>query len=327
MKKFGAIVLCVLVMSIHLFADTVTIVPFAYQGISQGDAETFTEMFVSEYAAVTHDDVADRSNFDGIAEQHKFQLTDWSNNDKIAKLGKAMNAGKIICGRISVFGSAVTFTGRVLDVNSTKVLNSTNWKGKSLESLLFDITNIAKKLAGRYSIGEKGPGGGVIFYESEAGFLVYESDDANPNICHYLEVFPKALNNYHADKCDLNYNIETSWDIGGGKLNTKNMVDAHVYPHPRGWQAKCGQCPAKLCLEFYTKTTNIGEWYLPNKTELELIYKELICKNLGIDNGWYWSSSWGFGQFSYTEMLLMGSQFQFCEEMSVDPSVLAVRAF
>lgn len=301
--KLSVLVLAVLVMSAHLFGDTVTIVPFAYQGISQGDAETFTEMFVSEYAGVTHDDVADRSNFDGIAEQHKFQLTDWSNNDKIAKLGKAMNAGKIICGRISVFGSAVTFTGRVLDVNSTKVLNSINWKGYSLESLLFNITNIAKELAGAYYIGGKGPGGGIIFYESEAGFSVQEADGTTTT-CHYLEVSPTELGSvtwcrhgYYDAYCS----ITTLEGVGDGKLNSQKIVDAHK-------DITAQNCVAKLCLEYSTGTTKVGEWYLPSKIELDLIYKNLVKTGIIKSDAWHWSSSRGNDYDAWVQRFSDGSQ-------------------
>lgn len=284
--KLRAMMFAVFAVSAQLFADTVTIVPFAYQGILQGDAETFTEMFVSEYAGVTHDDVADRSNFDGIAEQHKFQLTDWSNNDKIAKLGKAMNAKKIICGRISVFGSAVTFTGRVLDVNSTKVLNSINWKGNSLESLLFGITNIAKELAGVYYIGGKGPGGGIIFYESEAGFVVRDADGI-VTICYYLEVSPTELGIVSwcwCDGYDDYCHVETIEGVGNGKLNSQKIVDAHK-------DITAQKCAAKLCLEYSTGTTKAGEWYLPSKIELDLIYKNLVKTGIIKSEAWYWSSS------------------------------------
>lgn len=322
MKKFGAIVLCVLVMSIHLFADTVTIVPFAYQGISQGDAETFTEMFVSEYAAVTHDDVADRSNFDGIAEQHKFQLTDWSNNDKIAKLGKAMNAGKIICGRISVFGSTVTFTGRVLDVNSTKVLNSINWKGNSLESLLFGITNIAKELAGAYYIGGKGPGGGIIFYESEAGFSVQEADGTTTT-CHYLEVSPTELGSVTWCGCNRNWGfccIDTLEGVGDGKLNSQKIVDEHK-------NIAAQECAAKLCLEYSTGTTKAGEWYLPSKIELDLIYKNLVKTRIIKSDSSHWSSSQLNDYIAWSQRFSDGYQINYNGYKNNSLVVRAVRAF
>ena len=323
MKKFVAIVLAVLAISAHLFADTVTIVPFAYQGISQGDAETFTEMFVSEYASVTHDDVADRSNFDGIAEQHKFQLTDWSNNDKIAKLGKAMNAGKIICGRISVFGSAVTFTGRVLDVNSTKVLNSINWKGNKLEQLLFGITNIAKELAGGYYIGGKGPGGGIIFYESEAGFVVRDAD-GTATTCHYLEVSPTELGNVPWCYCNRDSYIEYSKSnlegVGDGKLNSQEIIEEHKNISPQ-------YCAAKLCLEYSTGTTKAGEWYLPSKIELDLIYKNLVKTRIINSDSWHWSSSRGSGRRARCQSFSDGSQSYSDFLNSPRYDVRAVRAF
>ena len=308
----------------QLFAETITIVPFAYQGVSQGDAETFTEMFVSEYASITNDDVADRSNFDGIAEQHKFQLTDWSNNDKIAKLGKAMNAQKIICGRISVFGYAVTFTGRVLDVNSTKVLNSVNWKGESLEALLFDITNVAKQLAGAYYIGGKGPGGGIIFYESEAGFSVQEADGTTTT-CHYLEVSPTELGS--VSWCWCGYyacSIQTLEGVGDGKLNSQKIVDAHK-------DITAQECAAKLCLEYSTGTTKPGEWYLPSKIELNLIYETLRKSGKIVSDAWHWSSSQGNSYYAWVQRFSDGSQgygysYSYSDKGS-NSCVRAVRAF
>lgn len=320
MKKLCAMIFVILAVSAHLLADTVTIVPFAYQGISQGDAETFTEMFVSEYAGVTNSDVADRSNFDGIAEQHKFQLTDWSNNDKVAKLGKALNADKIICGRISVFGSAVTFTGRVIDVNSTKVLNSINWKGNSLESLLFGITNIAKELVGAYYIGGKGPGGGIIFYESEAGFVVRDADGI-ATTCHYLEASPTELGKVSWCWCNGYYgscHIETLEGVGDGKLNSQKIVDAHK-------DITAQKCAAKLCLEYSTGTTKAGEWYLPSKIELDLIYKNLVKMGIIKSDAWHWSSSQGSNYTAWYQRFSDGAQVNIYK--SYFYCVRAVRAF
>lgn len=287
------VVLCFLfsvLVGIPVFSQSnvVTIVPFASQGISPGDAETFTEMFISEYARVTKSDVADRSNFDGIIAQHKFQVSEWSNDEKVAKLGKAMNAEKIICGRLSVFGYSITFTARILDVNSTKVLNSINWKGGSFDELLAGMTNIAKDLGGMYYIGGKGPGGGIVFYESDVGFPVQESDGTT-TVCHYLEVSPVEFmvsswcgcTGYDTPGRQF-YNmcyIQTGETVGSGKQNTRAMMNNHY-----------SQC-AKVCAEYSTGTTAQGEWFLPSKTELNFIYENLVKTGILKSNKFYWSSS------------------------------------
>lgn len=245
------------------------------------------------------------------------------NNDKVAKLGKAMNAEKIICGRISVFGSAVIFTGRVLDVNSTKVLNSINWKGNKLEQLLFGITNIAKELAGAYYIGGKGPGGGIIFYESEAGFSVQEADGTTTT-CHYLEVSPTELGSVTWCDCYkdnyyeyLKSNLE---GLGDGKLNSQEIVSEHGNVSAR-------YCAAKLCLEYSTGTTKAGEWYLPSKIELDLIYENLRKSGKIVSEAWHWSSSRGSGVRAKYKSFGDGSWGSSDFRNSSSNCVRAVRAF
>lgn len=285
--------LCLLCFRVSAQNNVVTIIPFASQGISPGDAETFTEMFISEYANITKSDVADRSNFDAIAEQYKFQLTDWSNDVKVAKLGKAMNAEKIICGRLSVFGYVITLTVRTIDVNSTKILNSVNWKGNGFDELLDGMKNIIKELNGMYHIGGKGPGGGIVFYESEIGFPVQECDGTE-KFCHYLEVSPVEFvcktwcdcigNSRDPFGTPTHYtyymcNTETNEGLGSGKKNTQAILANHH------------ESAAKICAEYFTETTIPGEWFLPSKIELDFLYKNLIETGIMKCSGLLWSSS------------------------------------
>lgn len=296
-KRFTLFFLVSILTHIYIFSQNniVTIVPFVGQGISQGDADTFTEMFISEYARVTKSDIADRSNFDGILAQHKFQLSEWSNDDKVAKLGKAMNAEKIICGRLSAFGYSITFTARILDVNSTKVLNSINWKGESFDDLLIGMKNIIKELNGMYYIGGKGPGGGIVFYESEVGFDVKEIDGTS-TLCHYLEVSQVEFmvntwcscmgyntpDRLFYDMCD----VQTGEGLGDGKHNTQAILKRHH------------SCAAKVCAEYSTGTTASGEWFLPSKHELDFLYENLVKTGIIKSNNFYWSSSQSY-KFRY----------------------------
>ena len=45
---------------------------------------------------------------------------------------------------------------------------------------------------GRYKVGDKGPGGGIVFYVGKEGFKVYDGRDG-VEVYHYLEMTPKSL--------------------------------------------------------------------------------------------------------------------------------------
>lgn len=305
--------------------DVITIVPFASQGFEQGEAETLTELFISEYAVSTKAQVADRSNFNGIIAQHKFQLTEWSNNEKVAKLGVAMNANKIICGRLATFGSKITFTVRLLDVNSTKILNSVTKTVDNPDELLNSLTKISKELAGLYYIGATGPGGGIVFYESDVGFPV-KQEDGSEKICHYLEVSSVGLESVRWCTCSGKYirdygldscNISTIDEVGAGYINTSKIIKAH------GENSKYA---ALLCSQYKTGTTEVGEWYLPSKVELDILYKNLRDKVIATgSNGYHWSSSQYGNNLAWYQRFSDGYQDYYRKDSTY--SVRAVRAF
>lgn len=121
--------------------------------------------------------------------------------------------------------------------------------------------------AGKYKIGDKGPGGGIVFYYSEEGFPVQDSDDASAVICHYLECSRKEM---RAQWCYNYCNISTLSGIGAGKLNTARIVN-HEHEEP----LTPSNCAAYACAVYATKTTKAGEWYLPSMRELWQIYYNL----------------------------------------------------
>ncbi len=139
-----------------------------------------------------------------------------------------------------------------------------------------------------YKIGDKGPGGGIVFYCSEAGFPVRDSDGASPVICHYLECSPVELEDLTWCTCgeDEWRDENTADGPGAGKLNTAHIVnDEHEKP------LTPSNCAAYACAEYSTKTTKRGEWYLPSKFELNLIYENLRKSGKIVSSRWHWSSS------------------------------------
>ncbi len=75
--------------------------------------------------------------------------------------------------------------------------------------------------------------------------------------------------------------------VGAGKLNTKHILTATHYnanpPTSSNWAAYA-------CSRYTTETTNEGEWYLPSKFELNLIYEAFQKIGKVVSDEWYWSS-------------------------------------
>ena len=150
------------------------VVPFDSSGVPQEEVDVVYRMFLSEFVRTGKCTVVDRSSFDKIRAQQNFQLSDWSNNDKVAKLGKALNANVVVTGQAMRFRAQVMFITQILDVNTTEIISSANKQvndvavlfgsfGEMCETLTKNFAS-SKNTSGNYKIGDKGPGGGLIFY-------------------------------------------------------------------------------------------------------------------------------------------------------------------
>ena len=312
------------VTSMFAQTNTVAVVPFDYKGVSSDDAETITEIFTSEYAAASSITVVDRVNFEKIKEQMKFELTDWSNNEKIAQLGKALNANLVLCGQVRTVGNKISLNVRVINVNTTAIVSSSTGYTSELVGLLDEIPVMVKKMTMKstYKIGDIGPGGGYIFYVSEVAFPVHQPDGSS-KMCKYLEVSPLELGQYPWCSCGGNSwcNVSTSDGLGAGVVNTSNILKTQ---HRNG--ISISNCAAYACLKYYTGTTKQGEWYLPSKIELDLLYRNLRDKiiNTG-SSGYHWSSLQDIKDNAWDQRFSDGHQ---CSGSKYGThSVRAIRAF
>jgi hypothetical protein len=157
----------------------------------------------------------------------------------------------------------------------------------------------------QYRIGDRGPAGGIIFYDK----------GNNSDGWRYLEAGPVDLQNaaWVADRKSV---AGTGTGIGSGKRNTELTIAA------LGDSGKAAQ----LC-KAYTQGW-YSDWFLPSKDELDLMYKNLKQNNLGgFWSVWYWSSS----QFDHYDNDAWGQSFvngnQYGDLKNHTASVRAVRAF
>ena len=144
-----------------------------------------------------------------------------------------------------------------------------------------------------YQIGDIGPGGGIIFYHSPSGFNVIQADGSS-KLCHYLEVSPTDLGvtSWCSKKEYGKYccNIQTKKGLGYGKINTLGIINGK---HAQG-SLTVRNCAALACYKYSAGSTKDGEWFLPSKKELNLLYKNLgerVMKSNTTGDSWYWSSS------------------------------------
>jgi hypothetical protein len=116
-----------------------------------------------------------------------------------------------------------------------------------------------------YKVGDKGPAGGLIFYDKG-----YSSDG-----WQYLEAASRDAPTAHWGP-----NVDgTREGIGTGKQNTMLIVRTD----------ETGTA-AHRCREY--RQGGYDDWFLPSKDELNLMYQELKQKGLGgFSNAEYWSSS------------------------------------
>lgn len=317
------------------------VVPFDSSGVPQEEVDVVYRMFLSEFVRTGKCIVVDRSKFDKIKAQQNFQLSDWSNNDKVAKLGKALNANVVVTGQAMKFRAQVMFIVQILDVNSTEIISSSDERVGDVDELFSRFPAMCRELtknlvkpqnaaAGKYKIGDFGPGGGYVFYYSEAGFPVYESDNANPVICHYLECSPVELGSITWCPCRKGQyqwccNVNTMDGVGAGKLNTAHILNSTHYD---GSLLTPSNCAAYACSRYFTGTTKEGEWYLPSKLELDLIYENLRKSGKIVSDAWHWSSSQCNDYFAWHQRFSDGHQYGINNYGKIDSYVVrAVRAF
>jgi len=168
-----------------------------------------------------------------------------------------------------------------------------------------------------YNIGSSGPGGGVIFYISNAGFNCGPTFSATGSpsgeLCHYLEAAPSGWNTGSdptrtwAQSTPADYQNTavsgTATGIGWGFRNTRTIIQ----------QGNSGTATSAAALaDSYAVTVSGGvydDWYLPSRDELNQMCKwargvawisdDTLCSggtlntggSAGFMGGHYWSSS------------------------------------
>ena len=169
MKKLFSILFLVCIVSTLAIAEkTVAVATFDVVGnaVTKDEAETITELYITELVATGKVVVTDRANFSKLLAELKFQGSDWSDATKTIKLGNAVNAELISRGKIMKLGNKLYISATLIEAKTAKVLSSSKAEITDLGEAPNVLVGFAKNVIEGLSvkIGDIGPGGGLIFY-------------------------------------------------------------------------------------------------------------------------------------------------------------------
>ena len=157
-------------------------------------------------------------------------------------------------------------------------------------------------------MGDTGPGGGKVFYDA----------GSTQSWGRYLEAAPTdyQVNNESALVAwgCAGAATGTTGATGTGKANTATILN------------KCNTAgiAADVANKYSTSTTGAGQWFLPSRDELALMYAKKLAIG-GFAAYYYWSSSESYAGSAWSQNFYSGGQFSF--NKSNTRYVRPVRAF
>jgi TolB-like protein len=232
MKK-ALICVFALFICVSIFAQkqpVVAIAPFnAISGISQTDVNMITRVFNIRLGNTQKVAFVDRDIIDRVLQEHHFQAGDWSNEQKTAELGKALNADWLIKGELELFGTNILVTVQFFNIQTFRFMggadtllvdaaDAMNKMDPLVNKLLEAITTAqaaTAQIVQKYKVGDVGPAGGNIFDVSGNGRVGWTYKEAAPVANEYYGDFNSV--SQHCAK--LNINGITGWRIPGSMDN------------------------------------------------------------------------------------------------------------
>jgi hypothetical protein len=170
-------------------------------------------------------------------------------------------------------------------------------------------SNTASAQDKTYSIGERGPAGGWIFYDK----------GSKTDGWQYLEAAPEDIGDeigWYAKKyIDMK---PTFASIGSGKANTNLIIKTYGD----------GKYAARICVDYTNGGKN--DWFLPSREERDLMFTVLMDKGISNFKGskqHYWSSTEDMDRVALLKSFYAGNR---CYSFDVElpkKRVRAIRAF
>ena len=153
-------------------------------------------------------------------------------------------------------------------------------------------------------------GGGIVFYvydNGQHGLIAAVADQSTG------ELWSNGTNRYTGSTGD---------GLNAGSMNTTMIVATQIADN------QTGNFAAKVCADYSVTVAGItyGDWYLPSKYELNLLY--LQQAQVGVSANYYWSSSEVDNGFAWVQSFFNGVQTSSGKyNIFFQPYVRAIRSF
>lgn len=133
--------------------------------------------------------VVERKELDLIWQENKFQMSGEISDESIVGIGKKLGAQFIVSGSLTSIGNIYHCRIKILDIETAQILLSPSWDISSRESQVVSLlagakpphegrqTTVAKVTTVKvYKIGDKGPGGGIVFKAENGQYMECSKD-------------------------------------------------------------------------------------------------------------------------------------------------------
>jgi TolB-like protein len=116
-------------------------------GVTPEEAGVVTELFIASLVNTGRVNVIDRTNFEKILEEMRFQTSDWSSPNTTAELGRVINVQNVIRGQLMKLDNNIFWTATVLDVNTAQVLSSSRQQINNINDVWGNtLTNFSNQI-------------------------------------------------------------------------------------------------------------------------------------------------------------------------------------
>ncbi|MDR2718889.1 MAG: hypothetical protein LBB89_12620 [Treponema sp.] len=259
---------------VGLFAQqqpVVAVAPFdAISGISSTDANMITRVFFIRLGNTNKVSLVDRGVVERVLREHSFQAGDWSNAQKTAELGKALNTDWIVRGELEKFGTNILVTVQFYDIQTFRFMGGADLRLANTDEAYDKMDPLVDKLvqtiasSGSQPRQQGGNAGASAFYGTWLG--------RSGNVTYTLIIEASKITGRHSNG-DYFIISNCTW-TAANNADANTLVDnpagfkvSGVVTDIKGWSSANWLMPVYLFIhksdrnkiEFYWSTNNNSE--------------------------------------------------------------------